>query len=383
MPEFETQEQERAFHNEHEYYPALIGKDEIDQKRLKAALGKQKKFALCFPPEATTKIEKDRAYLRKRGGISGLAVSEPPHILISASRSYALYSDNYVFVPPRQVGISGEWNQSDLLKALTLYLHSDFIRYQQWLTSASLGVERDCVNLDSLKRIPVPFDNFSHKDYSELAHLFDDIVEAERRGRESQRSEGILFSSSKSKSSSPSLESLVIDMNDRVYDALKIDKKQRALIEDMLNVRLKLNDGRIAREATNPANKKEIGDFARVFQDELDLFLDHSGKRKVHKVKVLYSDNSAVLIVDHLSRSETTKPELAEVATGDVRRELDKLQNRLTMKRSQWMYFTRCLRIYEDRKTYIFKPRQRLYWLKSQALVEADEFIAEKLAKEQ
>jgi hypothetical protein len=46
------------------------------------------------------------------------------------------------------------------------------------------------------------------------------------------------------------------------------------------------------------------------------------------------------------------------------------------------MYYTRCLRIYEKRRTYIFKPRQRLYWLKSQALVEADEFIAEKLEKE-
>jgi len=44
------------------------------------------------------------------------------------------------------------------------------------------------------------------------------------------------------------------------------------------------------------------------------------------------------------------------------------------------MYFTRCLQIHEARRTYIFKPRQRLYWLKSQALAEADDFIAEKLA---
>ncbi len=381
LGKIKTKDEEETFHKEHEYYPTLVGKGKIDQKRLKAALHKQK-IALQFPSEAIIKIGKDEAYLRKRGGKAGLTVSEPPHIVISASRSYILYSNDYVFVSPRQIGISGEVNQSDLLKALTLYLNSEFIRYQQWLTSASLGVERDCVNLDSLERIPVPFANFSNENYRELAHLFDEIIKTEKRARESQENEGILFSNSKSKSSLALLDSLVSDMNSRVYEALGIAKKQRGLIEDMLNVRLKLNDGRVAKEATDPVNKKEISDFARIFQDELDLFLDNSGKRKVHKIKVLYSDNSAVLIVDHLRRPETTKPELVEVATGEIRGELDRLQNRLTMKRSQWIYFTRCLRIYEDRRTYIFKPRQRLYWLKSQALVEADEFIAEKLATE-
>ena len=171
-------------------------------------------------------------------------------------------------------------------------------------------------------------------------------------------------------------------MNDRVYEALGITKKQRWLIEDMLNVRFKLNDGRIAREATYAANKKEISDFARIFQDELDLFLDHSGKRKVHKVKVLYGDSSVVMIVDHLRHSMITRPEVSEVKDGEIRHKLEEVGKRLREERSQWMYYTRCLRIYERRRTYIFKPRQRLYWLKSQALAEADDFIAEKLATE-
>jgi hypothetical protein len=383
LPEFETQEQEQAFHKEHEYYPTLVGKDEIDQKRLKAALSKQKKIALRFPPEATTKIGKNRAYLRKRGGTAGLSVSESPHIITSASRSYALYSDDYVFVSPRQVGISGEYKQSDLLKALTLYLHSDFIRYQQWLTSASLGVERDCVNLDSLKQIPVPFEHFSHEDYSELARLFNKIVEAERRERESQEiKDNLFYISNKKNSSSSSLESLVSEMNERVYDALKILKKHRALIEDMLDVRLKLNDGRIAKEATEPAIKKEIEDFARIFQDELDLFLDHSGKKKTHKINVLYGDSSVVMIVDHLKHPTMGDPIVESVKDDRIRKEMDGLEQRLGEKRSQWIYYRRCLRIYEGRTTYIFKPRQRLYWLKSQALSEADEFIEEKLATE-
>ena len=110
------------------------------------------------------------------------------------------------------------------------------------------------------------------------------------------------------------------------------------------------------------------------------MIVTKPGKRKVHKVKVLYASTSAVIIVDHLKRSKATKPEVDEVQDDKIRQELDVLQDRLTETRSQWMYFTRCLQIHEGRKTYIFKPRQRLYWLKSQALAEADDFIAEKLA---
>ncbi|MEK6705681.1 MAG: hypothetical protein AABZ06_07820, partial [Bdellovibrionota bacterium] len=376
-----TKDEEEAFYKEHEYYRTLVGKGKTDQEKLKATRRKQK-IALQFPPEAIIEIGKEEAYLRKRGGKAGLAVSAPPHIIISASRSYILYSDDYVFVSPRQIGISGV-SQSNLLKALTLYLNSDFIRYQQWLTSASLGVERDRVNLDSLKRIPVPFVHLADADYREWARLFDEIVAAEKTEREAPQDRDASLFDSRRKSSFSSLDTLLMQMNNKVYDLLGIgDKKERWLIEDMLNVRLKLNDGRVAKEATAPANKKEITDFARIFRDELDVFLDHTGKGKVHEVKVLYGDNSVVMIIDHLKYPAMGNPIVEEVKDARIREELDGLEERLGEERRQWMYFRRCLRVYEGRRTYIFKPRQRLYWLKSQALVEADEFIAEKLVTE-
>ena len=143
---------------------------------------------------------------------------------------------------------------------------------------------------------------------------------------------------------------------------------------------MKLNDGRIAKEAVRMASKTEISEFVCIFQEELDFFLDHTGNKKVHKINAYYTDCSVVLVVDHLKRSIPTKPEIIEV--GDNNKLFLGLQSKLTYRRSQWMYFTRCLQIYEDRRTYIFKPRQRLYWLKSQALAEADEFIEGKLGAE-
>jgi len=228
----------------------------------------------------------------------------------------------------------------------------------------------------------VPLFKLSNGDLTEWSELYEKIVEAGKQEREDRQDESEPLLSICRKTVSPSLDTLLKQMNDKVYEILGISKRQRWLIEDMLDVRMKLNDGKIAKEAIKAATEKEMRDFAGIFQEELDLFLDHTGEKKVHKVKVLYADSSAVIIVDHLMRSMATEPEIVNVQDNQIRRELDKLQKNLTETRSQWMYFTRCLRIYEGRKTYIFKPRQRLYWLKSQDLAEADDFIADKLASD-
>ena len=365
----------KKFNANHEYSPEYIDEDYIDVDKIPEG---------CFKLQnnAYKTFGEKEVYLRKRGGKAGLELFEAPHIIVSASRSFSVYSEVDFMIPPRQVGIAGDNTQKKLLKALALYLSSEFVIYQQWLTSASWGIERDNSNLDDLKKLPVPLSKLSDDDLTEWAKLHDEIVVADKRERESQQDKNIPLFSSRRRTSLPSLDTLLKQMNDKVYKLLGISEKQQWLIEDMLGVRMKLNDGKIAKEAVDPASEEEITNFAHIFQEELDLFLDHTGKRKVHKVKVLYAGTSAVIIVDHLKHSTITQPVVVKVQEGKISQELNELQGRLTEIRSQWIYFTRCLRIYEGRRTYVFKPRQRLYWLKSQALAEADEFIAEKLATE-
>ena len=43
------------------------------------------------------------------------------------------------------------------------------------------------------------------------------------------------------------------------------------------------------------------------------------------------------------------------------------------------MYFERNLRMYEETRTYLFKPMQRLHWTESQALADASGIIADTL----
>jgi hypothetical protein len=260
-----------------------------------------------------------------------------------------------------------------LLKALSLYLNSDFVLYHQFLTSeTSFGVERDSTNKKDLLNLPVPLDHLSSDGISDWANLHDELVDADLKNQV-DTSNPLFGGHRKGKT----LESLISHMNKLVYNLLGIIEFEQNLINDFLQTRMKLNEGAIAEEAIKPATESEMLAYATVMKSELDGFLDGADK---HQIKVYYSEDSAIVKISNLKKTGAGEPEIIEVDAG-TRAEFTKLSKQLPRKQGQWIYFNRGLRIFDDRTrtTYVFKPRERLYWLKSQALVDADEFIADKL----
>src|SRR5262249_17008066 len=61
-----------------------------------------------FPDEVFITIDDSQAYARKGRGSLPLAVSHPPHIILDAARRYAVFSDEFIVVPPRQIGIAAD-----------------------------------------------------------------------------------------------------------------------------------------------------------------------------------------------------------------------------------------------------------------------------------
>ncbi|MCA9038391.1 MAG: SAM-dependent DNA methyltransferase, partial [Planctomycetaceae bacterium] len=111
-----------------EHHPELIGKKRLLIDKLRGA-GR----IFEFPDNAIGEITAEECYVRKRGGLSGLRVSEPPHVIVDASRRFAVFSNEFIAVPPRQVGIAGSQDSERYLKALSLFLSSDFGTYHQFL----------------------------------------------------------------------------------------------------------------------------------------------------------------------------------------------------------------------------------------------------------
>jgi len=73
----------------------------------------------------------------------------------------------------------------------------------------------------------------------------------------------------------------------------------------------------------------------------------------------------------------SVKVERADASTSA---DFERARRQVREKRSQWLYFERNLRIYEGSRVFLMKPLQRLHWLRSQALLDADTIIAETLA---
>jgi hypothetical protein len=93
-----------------------------------------------------------------------------PHVIVSAARNFAVYSEKFIVVPPRQIGIVSVDGNRPLLKALALYLSSDFAYYHQFLTSTQLGVKRDVATLESLRQIPIPLLKLAPNELAEWEH---------------------------------------------------------------------------------------------------------------------------------------------------------------------------------------------------------------------
>lgn len=167
----------------------------------------------------------------------------------SGARKFAVFSDKFVVVPPRQIGISGSAERTQLLKALALYLSSDFAFYYEFFTSPQMGVREGRSTLDTLKSLPDPFSELSESTLAQWADLHDELVEASR-----DEAAGPLFSGSHGR-----LEHLRDTLNTKVNELLGLQDWQRWLVHDLVHVRRHLSDGNLGEPRTRvrPRSRRE------------------------------------------------------------------------------------------------------------------------------
>ena len=344
----------------------VIGKSKLDMSYLREC-----GMIFSFPDNALKPVEDSEAYVRKGRGVIPLKICYPPHIIVDQARRFAVFSDKFIVVPPRQIGISSKQPSNDiLLKVLSLYLSSDFALYHQFFSSPFCGIERDVFDKNDIENLPIPIDALSSNQFAEWATLHDELARAKI-----SNFEDTFFSI---QDDSDNYLPLLAQLNERVYALLGINQTERWLIQDLLQVRKKLNEGRIADEATKPGGDAEMVEYAKVLKTELDNFLDN-GIEDQHRITVYYSDDLAIIKIEHPLKPPAGPVRVLEVTDQKTESEFNKIKEGLLRKRGQWIYFNRNLKLFEGRTTYFVKPRQRLSWLRSQALVDADEFIAEKL----
>lgn len=338
-----------------------------------------------FPESAFHVITKNEAYLRKRGGRAGLPVSEPPHLVVDASRRFAVFSNKFLFIPARQVGIGRKTPEelrslgldeksinntdatSKALRTLGLYLSSDFCKYHQFMASPQWGVDMNRADLDALKHLPVPLQSLTEEEAEQWLQIHQELTELSER-RFSVFSWGDF--------DKHHFETLLDEVNTRVFRLLGLRQTERWLVEDFVRINLELNKGKVTAEAMREPTADEITLYFRTLRDCLDGFLTaEQGLR--HKVDALTSPTGAFFSIAARRTNGAITPTISDDA--DATATLRQMRDRLRERHSQWVYFDRSLKRYERGVFYQFKPMHRLHWTRRQAVLDADEIIAETL----
>ncbi|MEP3481127.1 MAG: N-6 DNA methylase [Fuerstiella sp.] len=346
-----------------EYCQELVGAEELDTWAL---AGLRHLFQL--PKNAYRPC--DRHHLRLRAGRRTLSVCRGPHVVVSAARNFAIYEEDYLVVPSRQIGIVSPQDDRDLLKALSLFLSSDFALYHQLFTSTEFGVKRDRATLEALKQMPCPLSELSRSELKPWVSLHKKLIKTTPRRVGSKESEApTLFNEN------DPLDELLVELNDLVSDSLNLTNRDRALISDFVNVRLELNDGKVGRPAIERPSAPELRAYATRLRKELDDFLGIASDYR-HSVEAIHEAESGMVCVDFV-KSKKAIPVSVMGANRATAAALAETRQELQHETGQWVYFNRDLRLYDGMKTYLFKPMQRFHWTESQAMIDASEIIAE------
>mgnify|MGYP006288191205 CR=1 FL=1 len=332
--------------------PELSGRMQVEFSRLKEC-GR----IFTFPKKAFSTIPAAKAYVRQGRGKLPLSVSSPPHIIVAASRQFAVYSDAFLAIPARQIGIAGPDGTQCLLKAISLLIGSRFCTYHQFFSTSQWGIGFLRANLDVLRALPIPLAELTDKQLCGLATMRDDLA-------------------AKYAGCAPP-DAILRKVDERIYDLYGLTHVERILIDDFIHWNMEMVHGKVTPKIVAPPADGSILTYLGMLKDELDAFVgDHAGAS--HDICAVRGNDSAMIVV-RIVNGEAPRPTLLD-GSERIAAALARTREHLLMQHnSQWLYFERCLKVYQDGVMYVLKPLEAIHWTRRQAILDAGEIVAETL----
>ncbi|HEY3862528.1 MAG TPA: N-6 DNA methylase [Verrucomicrobiae bacterium] len=324
-----------------------------------------------LPKQALTDIPDNECYARKRGGLSGLAINRPPHLLICESwKNFLLFSEEYFVIPPRQIGIAAPPKDAETLRALAVYLSSSLADFFIFFQVPVWGVYADfpIIVLRAVRRIPTP--DFTKDQVTLLAKAHREILRLESTSDEK------IFQLQSDDAAPDTEKQRFIDKS--VFEALAVPDDVRLLAEDFRDNRLPLDKGASAlKKLGKRPTVKELQAYGRTLRDELERFLLGEAKSGV---RLIASDDLICCELQLLPAGTQTSQAIEVLNANEnskTRGEMRKLREQLSERFSQWAYVDRSLQVFEEETVQIFKSPRLMDWTRTQALNDADAIIAE------
>jgi hypothetical protein len=314
-------------------------------------------FRFTVPESILRPIAEEYLFTRK-GRSRPFVLAKSPHLLIKAASGDCIFSAVDFVIPDPQLGIAATEDDTDYLRAISVFLNSSVIRYYLFFRSPSWGVGRSRVYPKDVRAIPLPI--FSREQINRLSQLQMRLSHLEQ-------------------STELSNSSLQTMLDDSVEEVLSIPTNIRTITREFLSIKLQFNKGKSNVPASSPPSNEQLRDYGLTLRGELDTFTEGSGLR--HRVELIYSKKIVVCSVEFIHWSGSSVLDICiKKAQRDDALLLDYIQEKVKQKFSQWFYVQRSIRIFEDSKIYICKSPRLIDWTKTQALIDSDDIISEILS---
>jgi hypothetical protein len=100
-------------------------------------------------------------------------------------------------------------------------------------------------------------------------------------------------------------------------------------------------------------------------------------------VEILRGDDFGVASITFTNKNSNSAKVIVSQSKPKLRQELLSISQLLRKNHNHWLYFERSLTLFDNDRILLIKPMQRLHWLQSQALQDADNLISDILSGEQ
>lgn len=250
-------------------------------------------------------------------------------------------------------GIIGVYSNNDdinLLKILTVYFNSDFIRYYSFLTTSSWGIERDVVKYKELFESPFLLEELDEKQKKNIIKLFDEKLYNK-----------VFYTVDKA---------IEKELNRIISNCLS--ENDKFIVQHLLN-NIDLFHKQEKSITLYPILKEQTEKYGETISGELNDFLESEG---LFANATVYNINRFTpLMMIKLSFANKQK----EVVTSKefIADELKKIDKHLWEEKASNIYFRKKLNYKTGNDIYIIRPNQCRFWSQSMALEDASELILE------
>lgn len=283
-----------------------------------------------------------------------------PHILLKRGlqkrRLCAAYVDFDCAFKDSIIGIAAK-GFDPLLKAITAYINSAFATYYLFLSSSQWGVERDRINQSEILGLPdIPF-RLEAVSLLELARKVDAISERIASGMPEDGQE---------------IQELEAQIDKIIYDSLDLTDSERFLIDDVLRYSIDYFHRGENSVACDEVSGSELQVYSSLLCKRLNSVLKFGESRAS---AVVYDGASPLRLVSVYFDSAQHNNGVRRNARLDE--ELSRLDKALIDDYSESIYVRRHFKSYEENALHIVKPAEKRFWIRSMALNDAGEILAE------